>query len=200
MNVRDRGLRALPAGDRETFIEAMGRGRAAVSTRGAIYKRAKGAYSGVTRPASERGSPTPTATRLFSKNAREPSDGGSGDPSRTTPTRATGTTVTGDPRSTVTRGRHRPVTGSDPRHAATHATHPRHTMTDTTTTTPYATQDETDRETTDEPFEGVYPAMTTRSRTTTRSITSSSPPTPATSNAPASTAWSPSAPPASRRQ
>jgi hypothetical protein len=67
MNVRDRGLRALPAGDRETFIEAMGRGRAAVSTRGAIYKRAKGAYSGVTRPASERGSPTPTATRLFSK-------------------------------------------------------------------------------------------------------------------------------------
>ncbi|ACM56269.1 4-hydroxy-tetrahydrodipicolinate synthase [Halorubrum lacusprofundi] len=34
-------------------------------------------------------------------------------------------------------------------------------MTDTTTTTPYATQDETDRETTDEPFEGVYPAMTT---------------------------------------
>ncbi len=35
-----------------------------------------------------------------------------------------------------------------------------HTMTDTTTTTPYTT-DETDRETTDEPFEGVYPAMTT---------------------------------------
>ncbi|MGQ3327962.1 4-hydroxy-tetrahydrodipicolinate synthase [Halorubrum sp. FL23] len=34
-------------------------------------------------------------------------------------------------------------------------------MTDTTTTTPYTTQDETDRETTDEPFEGVYPAMTT---------------------------------------
>jgi 4-hydroxy-tetrahydrodipicolinate synthase len=33
-------------------------------------------------------------------------------------------------------------------------------MTDTTTTTPYATDDETDRETT-EPFEGVYPAMTT---------------------------------------
>ena len=34
-------------------------------------------------------------------------------------------------------------------------------MTDTTTTTPYATRDETDRETTDAPFEGVYPAMTT---------------------------------------
>ena len=34
-------------------------------------------------------------------------------------------------------------------------------MTDTTTTTPYTTQDETDRETTAEPFEGVYPAMTT---------------------------------------
>jgi len=34
-------------------------------------------------------------------------------------------------------------------------------MTDTTTTTPYATQDETDRDATDEPFEGVYPAMTT---------------------------------------
>ncbi|WP_423996972.1 4-hydroxy-tetrahydrodipicolinate synthase [Halorubrum trapanicum] len=34
-------------------------------------------------------------------------------------------------------------------------------MTDTTTTTPYATQDETDSETTDAPFEGVYPAMTT---------------------------------------
>ncbi|QAU12646.1 4-hydroxy-tetrahydrodipicolinate synthase [Halorubrum sp. BOL3-1] len=33
-------------------------------------------------------------------------------------------------------------------------------MTDTTTTTPYATA-ETDRETTDAPFEGVYPAMTT---------------------------------------
>ena len=33
-------------------------------------------------------------------------------------------------------------------------------MTDTTTTTPYATRDETDRQTT-EPFEGVYPAMTT---------------------------------------
>ncbi|PAU84048.1 4-hydroxy-tetrahydrodipicolinate synthase [Halorubrum salipaludis] len=34
-------------------------------------------------------------------------------------------------------------------------------MTDTTTTTPYATTDETDREPTDAPFEGVYPAMTT---------------------------------------
>ena len=35
-------------------------------------------------------------------------------------------------------------------------------MTNATTTTPYATDDEsTDREPTDEPFEGVYPAMTT---------------------------------------
>jgi len=34
-------------------------------------------------------------------------------------------------------------------------------MTDTTTTTPYATQDETNGDTTDAPFEGVYPAMTT---------------------------------------
>ena len=34
-------------------------------------------------------------------------------------------------------------------------------MTDTTTTTPYATTDATDREPTDAPFEGVYPAMTT---------------------------------------
>jgi 4-hydroxy-tetrahydrodipicolinate synthase len=34
-------------------------------------------------------------------------------------------------------------------------------MTDTTTTTPYATQDATDGEPTDAPFEGVYPAMTT---------------------------------------
>ncbi|GAB7010545.1 4-hydroxy-tetrahydrodipicolinate synthase [Halorubrum trueperi] len=34
-------------------------------------------------------------------------------------------------------------------------------MTDTTTTTPYTTDESTDRETTDEPFEGVYPAMTT---------------------------------------
>jgi len=111
MNVRDRGLRALPAGDRETFIEAMGRGRAAVSTRGAIYKRAKGAYSGVTRPASERGSPTPTATRLFSKNAREPSDGGSGDPVPDDPDprdRYDGhrrSAIDGDPRQTSTRDR-----------------------------------------------------------------------------------------------
>jgi len=34
-------------------------------------------------------------------------------------------------------------------------------MTDTTTTTPYTTRDATDREASDEPFEGVYPAMTT---------------------------------------
>ena len=34
-------------------------------------------------------------------------------------------------------------------------------MTDTTTTTPYTSQDATDRETSTEPFEGVYPAMTT---------------------------------------
>jgi 4-hydroxy-tetrahydrodipicolinate synthase len=34
-------------------------------------------------------------------------------------------------------------------------------MTDTTTTTPYGTHDATDREPTNEPFEGVYPAMTT---------------------------------------
>ncbi len=34
-------------------------------------------------------------------------------------------------------------------------------MTDTTTTTPYTTQESTDREPTDDPFEGVYPAMTT---------------------------------------
>ncbi|MFD1569924.1 4-hydroxy-tetrahydrodipicolinate synthase [Halorubrum laminariae] len=34
-------------------------------------------------------------------------------------------------------------------------------MTNTTTTTPYATADETDRDATDEPFAGVYPAMTT---------------------------------------
>ncbi|EMA69757.1 dihydrodipicolinate synthase [Halorubrum aidingense JCM 13560] len=34
-------------------------------------------------------------------------------------------------------------------------------MTDTTTTTPYGTQDAIDRNRTDEPFEGVYPAMTT---------------------------------------
>jgi len=34
-------------------------------------------------------------------------------------------------------------------------------MTDTTTTTPYTSQETTDRETSNEPFEGVYPAMTT---------------------------------------
>ena len=34
-------------------------------------------------------------------------------------------------------------------------------MTNTTTTTPYTAQEETDRDPTDEPFEGVYPAMTT---------------------------------------
>jgi len=34
-------------------------------------------------------------------------------------------------------------------------------MTNTTTTTPYTAQAETDRDATDEPFEGVYPAMTT---------------------------------------
>ena len=34
-------------------------------------------------------------------------------------------------------------------------------MTNATTTTPYATDESTDREPTDEPFEGVYPAMTT---------------------------------------
>jgi 4-hydroxy-tetrahydrodipicolinate synthase len=34
-------------------------------------------------------------------------------------------------------------------------------MTDTTTTTPYGARDAADRESTDEPFEGVYPAMTT---------------------------------------
>jgi 4-hydroxy-tetrahydrodipicolinate synthase len=34
-------------------------------------------------------------------------------------------------------------------------------MTDTTTTTPYGARDAADRESTNEPFEGVYPAMTT---------------------------------------